>query len=87
MIQPLRNLLSYDSGLLDIHEYEPKLDGFQTVKVVGWDRDEEDNMWWLVDPMWGSSFGEKGLVRVKIGSEDSFLDKFAMAVYPAEVAK
>ena len=82
MIQPLRNLLSYESGLLDINEYEPKLDGFQTVKVVGWDLDEEDNHWWLVDPMWGNSFGEKGLVRVKIDSEDSFLDKFAMAVYP-----
>lgn len=86
MLQPLRNLFAYESGILDINEYEPKLDGFLTVKIIGWDRDEEDNLWWLVDPMWGSSFGEKGLVKVKIGSEDSFLDKFAMAVYPENIA-
>ena len=83
MLQPLRNLLSYESGVLDVNEYEPKLDGFQTVKLVGWDMDEEGTHWWLVDPMWGESFGEEGLVRIKIESEDSFLDKFAIAIHPA----
>ena len=83
MIQPFRNFFIYDKGLFNIHEHEDKLDGFQAVKIVGWDHDADGNEWWIVENFWGQSWGEDGTARVMIGSEDSFLDKFAVAVYPA----
>ena len=82
MIQPFRNFMIYDKGLFNINEHENKLDGFQAIKVVGWDHDAEGNEWWIVENLWGESWGEDGTSRVLIGSEDSFLDKFAVALYP-----
>lgn len=87
MIQPFRNFLVYEKGLFTIHEHENKLDGFQAVKIVGWDHDSEGNEWWIVENFWGHSWGEEGTARVLIGSEDSFLDKFAVALYPAAFEK
>lgn len=83
MIQPFRNLFVYEKGLFSINEHENKLDGFQAVKIIGWDHDSEGNEWWVIENFWGQTWGEEGTARVLIGSEDSFLDKFAVAVYPA----
>ena len=83
MIQPFRNFLIYNKGLFNIDENENKLDGFQAVKIIGWDHDADGNEWWIVENFWGNSWGEDGTARVLIGSEDSFLDKFAVALYPA----
>ena len=66
MIQPFRNLLIYEKGLFDIDDHANKLDGFQAVKVVGWDRDSKGTEWWLVENFWGRTWGEEGIVRVKI---------------------
>lgn len=82
MIQPFRNFMIYDKGLFDISEHENKLDGFQAVKIVGWEKDAEGRQYWIVENFWGQTWGEEGTARVLMGSEDSFLDKFAVAVYP-----
>lgn len=82
MMQPFRNLMVYEKGTFNFGEYDEKLDGFQAVKIIGWDDDSEGNKWWIVENFWGPTWGEDGTARVLIGAEESFLDKFAIAVYP-----
>lgn len=82
LMRPTDALLRYGSGVLDADINQPGLDGYQAVKLVGWDQDEVGNEWWLVDPMWGKNYGENGLVKVRIGGEGLLLDQVAITLYP-----
>ena len=83
IIQPFHSFLLYNKGLYNIDENETKLDGLQAVKIIGWDTDNNGKEWWIIENFWGQNWGEDGTARVLIGSEDSLLDKFAVAIYPA----
>lgn len=89
MIQPRRNFLILGPGLYDTQDSSRKLDGLQAVKIIGWDRDEKGREYWLIENLWGKDWAEEGIAKILMGSEDSLLDKFAVALYPAmpEVAK
>lgn len=76
---PYRDFFVYRSGDYEIEE-KSKLEGMIIVKIVGWETLKDGNGVWLVDPLWGREFGVNGLARVRIGQEESFLDKFAYAL-------
>lgn len=82
LMRPTDDLLRYSSGVLDADTSKPGLEGYQIVKLVGWDKDEAGNEWWLVDPMWGKNFGEDGLVKVRMNGEGLLLDQVAITLYP-----
>lgn len=79
---PYREFLVYESGVFSTQGREA-MQGFTVVKVIGWGKDEELNQdYWLIDPMWGSEFGETGLARIERGRGELFLDKWAVTLYP-----
>lgn len=77
-----RDLLSYKSGVFDPAEQQ-RLGGMFAVKIVGWETNAQGESAWLVDPLWGDDWGERGLARVAMGAADSLIEKFAYTLYPA----
>lgn len=78
---PFRDLLVYNSGSYEMGEKQ-KIEGMVFVKIVGWETNEDGTQSWLIDPLWGKSWGEDGLARVLIGTEESILDKMGFVVLP-----
>ena len=81
---PYRDLLVYSSGDFVIEE-KSKLEGLLIIKIVGWETMQDGRGVWLVEPLWGKEFGQDGLVRVKMGSEESLIEKFAYILYPEKL--
>jgi len=81
-----RDFLIYKNG-----QYEQgdkfKVDGMFFVKVVGWETAEDGSQYWLVDPLWGRTWGDDGLARVAIGTPESLLDQVGLALYPTAQEK
>eukprot|EP00347_Sterkiella_histriomuscorum_P015432 403357047 len=55
--------LSYSSGILDSEECGSELT--HAVTIVGWGQ-EQGIQYWIVKNSWGSSWGEKGYIRIAI---------------------
>jgi len=61
---------SYDSGILDADECGPS-DYYSLnhcVQIVGFDTSKSSSSYWIVRNSWGSSWGEKGYVRMEFGT-------------------
>lgn len=83
LIQPYRDFLIMDKGVFTFSGDKTALRGFQVVKIVGfgYENNEENTKYWLVENLWGEGWGENGLAKVEMGHEDSYLDKFAVTMY------
>lgn len=81
-----RDFLIYKNG-----KYEQgdkfKVDGMFFVKVVGWETSEDGGQYWLVDPLWGRTWGDDGLARVAMGTSESLLDQVGLTLYPTAQEK
>ena len=44
------------------------------MKIIGWDTDSNNNLFWVVENSWGTSWGIGGMVKVKVGT-DPLLEK------------
>lgn len=51
-----------------------RIDGNQALKVIGWGTDAK-TQYWIVENSFGEEWGRNGLASIKIGVEDSQLDK------------
>jgi cathepsin B len=83
LIQPYRDFLVLDSGVFTFGGDKTSLKGFQVVKIVGWGTENNDQKtpYWLVENLWGESWGQNGLAKVEMKHEDSYLSKFAVTLY------
>lgn len=81
LIRPYRDFLIYKSGIYEARD-QSKLEGVALIKVIGWGENENGVRYWLVDPLWGQSWGEEGVGKVKVNSEESLIEKYAFTLYP-----
>ena len=56
-----------------------KFKGQHLVKIVGWDKDDKNIPYWIIENDWGTSWGEEGLARLNMYSQDLKVDEFAIA--------
>ena len=85
LMRPYRDFLVYSTGVYNSHDAS-KLDGVIFVKIVGWGQTSEGVKYWLVDPLWGKTWGTDGIAQVKIGFEDSLIEQYAFTLYPEDPA-
>lgn len=45
------------------------LGGSQAVKIIGWDTDANNQLFWVIENSWGSSWGIGGQAKIKAGSD------------------
>ncbi len=83
------DFLVYKEGLYHRTEDSFKFNGMQIVKIVGWDKREDGNDYWVVQNSFGADWGEDGFVRVLAQDKSTGLDSFALgvAVYPMTMAE
>lgn len=81
-IFPFRDLLVYKNGGF-VQSDKMKVDGMFFVKVVGWEVDDDGSQYWLIDPLWGRTWGDDGIGKVLIGTEESLLDQVGISIIPA----
>jgi len=81
-----RDFLVYKNGLYEQGD-RMKVDGMFFVKIVGWETAEDGAQYWLVDPLWGKTWGDDGLARIAIGTPESLLDQVGLALYPTAQEK
>ena len=70
----------YESGVIDLpSEYSYGLN--HAVMLVGWDKDSEGEHW-IIQNSWGSGWGDKGFVRLRIREGEGTLLCQIYGVYP-----
>ena len=67
------NLLTYKTGVLKLEENSRKVAGHMAVKIVGWEKREDEEVW-VVDLMFGPDHGENGLVYIGMHHNEEFGD-------------
>ena len=50
------------------------------VTVVGWGKEAAGTEYWIVKNSWGSSWGEKGFCRIKLGSDACGIERVPVYV-------
>lgn len=81
LMDPYQNFLLYDRGIFNFDKSR-KIEGMVFVKIVGWGKDEKNTEYWLVESIWGKSWGDNGLAKVKMNVKESMLDNLALVVHP-----
>lgn len=87
VIPIFNDFLVYKEGVYNPKDSATRIDGNHAVKIVGWDNDGKTE-YWIVENSFGEDWGVSGTINIKIGLEDSQLDKVGVVVYPkVEVKK
>ncbi len=60
----------YNSGVYE--HVSGGLEGYHAVAIFGWD---DSDQCWIVKNSWGSSWGENGWFRIKMGSNESLIEQ------------
>lgn len=53
--------------------------GFKSIKLIGWGVTESGTSFWIATNTWGSSWGERGFFRIKMGPDHSTVEFSARA--------
>eukprot|EP01017_Pseudomicrothorax_dubius_P005307 TRINITY_DN1130_c0_g2_i1.p1 TRINITY_DN1130_c0_g2~~TRINITY_DN1130_c0_g2_i1.p1 ORF type:complete len:391 (+),score=144.64 TRINITY_DN1130_c0_g2_i1:96-1268(+) len=77
-----RDFLVYKKGIYSLIEGTPRFQGGHIVKVIGWDIDENDNRYWIIENSWGETWGINGFGHVAIGQKQLLIEEFVLAVTP-----
>ena len=80
-IFPYRDFLIYKNGNYEQRDKQ-KVDGMIFVKVVGWETSDDGSQYWLIDPLWGRTWGDDGVGKVLIGTDESLLDQVGISITP-----
>ena len=78
------DFLTYKDGLYHRTEDAFKFNGQHVVKIVGWEKNAEGQDHWIIENVWGETWGEKGYAKIMGQDKSTMLDYFALgvAVYP-----
>lgn len=69
----------YKSGIY--HHVEGKNIGLHTIKIIGWG-EEDGEKYWLCVNSWNADWGEKGLFRIRLGSNECGIERQVEAGLP-----
>ena len=78
-LPPYRDFLIYKKGYLNLKN-KVKGEGMFFVKIVGWEVMENNEEYWIVDPLFGNKWGVNGVGYVKIDGDDNFLDTVGLSM-------
>lgn len=77
-----RDFLVYKDGVYHIIEGTSKFHSGHALKVIGWDKTEKGEKYWIVENSWREGWGKEGLAYVAIGQKNLYIDEFAIAPHP-----
>jgi len=83
------DFLTYKEGIYHRTEDAFKFNGQHIVKMVGWERNNDGNEYWIIENVWGEDWGEKGYARINGQDKSTMIDFFAIGVatYPMTMAE
>jgi cathepsin B len=55
----------YDTGIYEVKDHT--VAGGHAVKLIGWNHDAQDRLYWLCQNSWGPTWGEQGYFRIYAG--------------------
>lgn len=84
---PNTDFLTYKEGVYHRTSEAFKFQGNHVVKIVGWDRNPDGSLHWIIENSWGADWGEEGFGRI-MGNGETHLDFYGigMATYPYTMA-
>lgn len=82
IIPIFKDFLVYKKGIYQVIEGTPRFQGGHIVKVIGWDRDESNNEYWIVENSWGETWGINGFAHIGMGQKQLLIEEFSLAVTP-----
>lgn len=77
-----RDFLVYKEGIYQIIEGTSKFHSGHAMKVVGWDKNEKGEKYWIVENSWRDTWGVNGLGYIGIGQKGLYIDEFVIAPHP-----
>ena len=77
--QVFEDFLTYQSGVY--HHVEGKNVSLHTVKIIGWG-EENGEKYWLVVNSWNEDWGEKGLFKIRLGTNECGIESQVEAGMP-----
>ena len=69
--QVFEDFMTYKSGIY--HHVEGKFMSLHTVKIIGWGEENGEPFWKVVNS-WNSEWGEKGLFRIRLGTNECTIE-------------
>lgn len=83
------DILIYKDGVYHRTEDAFKFNGQQIVKIVGWDKTQDGQDFWIIENTWGSDWGEDGFIKILAQDKSTQVDFFAIGVssYPMTMAE
>lgn len=81
VMPPYQNFILFDKGIFNFDKSR-KLEGSIFVKIVGWDKGDKNNEFWILESTWGKNWGDNGFAKVRMNVAGSMLDNMAIAVNP-----
>jgi len=76
-----RDWLVYKDGVYSPAANVKRVDGYQALKVVGWNTEGKTH-YWIVENSFGEDWGISGMGKIAMNVSDSSLDKTAVSVTP-----
>ena len=80
--QVFEDFMTYKSGVY--HHVEGKNVSLHTVKIIGWG-EEDGEKYWLVVNSWNEDWGEKGLFKIRLGTNECAIESQVEAGLPFSV--
>lgn len=77
-----RDFLVYKEGIYQIIEGTSKFHSGHAMKVIGWDKNDKGEKYWIVENSWRDTWGVNGLVYIAIGQKGLYIDEFVIAPHP-----
>ena len=78
-----RDFLVYKDGVYQTIEGTSKFHSGHALKVIGWDKTEKGEKYWIVENSWREGWGKNGLGYIAIGQKNLYIDEFVIAPNPS----
>lgn len=78
------DFLTYKEGLYHRTEDSFKFNGYNIVKILGWEKNTDGQEHWIIENVWGTTWGDNGYAKILAADKSTMLDYYAIGVaaYP-----